>query len=54
MQSSWDFKRKSKCNDIIKNWKMIFQASDTKGRNFLNILDNDLQSLEFSYTKEGL
>ena len=30
-KSSWDFSKKSKCNDILMRWKMIFQASDEKG-----------------------
>ena len=30
-KSSWDFSKKSECDDIIQNWKMTFQASDQKG-----------------------
>jgi len=33
---------------------MTFQASDTKGRQFLNLLDNDLHIIEFLYIKEDL
>jgi len=32
---------------------MLFQASDSKGKNFLDLLDNDLNPLEPSSTKEG-
>jgi len=53
-KSSWDFERKSECDSIIKNWKMMFQVSDARGRNFLDLLDNNLHLLELSYTKEGL
>ena len=53
-KSLWNFERKNKCNDIINNWKMTFQASDARGRNFLDLLDNDLHPLEPSYTKGGL
>ena len=50
----WNFERKNKCNNIINNWKIMFQASDTKGKNFLNLLDNNLYFLESSYIKEDL
>ena len=30
-KSSWDFNKKSECNDIFMRWKMTFQASDNKG-----------------------
>ena len=30
-KSSWDFNKKSKCNNILMRWKMTFQASDKKG-----------------------
>ena len=29
---SWDYSKKSECNDISNTWKMTFQASDGKGR----------------------
>jgi len=33
---------------------MLFQASDIKGSNFLDLLDNNLQSIKPSYSKKGL
>jgi len=30
---------------------MIFQASDDKGRNFLDLVDDENNSLELSYSK---
>ena len=33
---------------------MLFQASDSKGKNFLELLDNDLNPFEPSSIKEGL
>ena len=30
-KSSWDFSKKSKCDNILASWKMMFQASDLKG-----------------------
>ena len=32
---------------------MMFQASDGKGKQFLDLLDNDLNTIESSYTKGG-
>ena len=32
----------------------MFQASDVKGRQFLDLLDDDLQPIKPSYLKEGL
>ena len=40
-KSSWDFSKKSKCNDILSIWKMTFQASDLKGHQFLELCDGD-------------
>jgi len=50
-KSSWDFSKKSKCNDILSIWKMTFQASDLKGHQFLELYDEDNNSLEPSYSK---
>jgi len=33
---------------------MVFQASDAKGRFFLDLLDDDLKSIKPSYSKGGL
>jgi len=51
---SWDFSKKSESNDILKVWKMMFQASDLKGNQFLDLLDNDNNIIEPSYVKGGL
>ena len=40
--------------EILNNWKMTFQASDDKGRYFLDLLDNDLNSIKLTYSKGGL
>jgi len=50
---SWDFSRKTECENIINNWKMTFQASDLKGRQFLNLLDKDFNVIELCYAKRG-
>ena len=52
-KTSWDFCKKSDCNELIKLWKMTFQASDRKGNHFLDLLNNDLNVIEPSYSKEG-
>jgi len=33
--------------------KMMFQASDEKGRNFLNLLNNNLNIIKPAYSKRG-
>jgi len=48
---SWDFSKKSKSNNILKVWKMTFQASDLKGNQFLDLLNN---IIELSYVKGRL
>ena len=50
---SWDFCKKSDCDELSKLWKMTFQASDGKGNHFLDLLDNDLNVIEPSYTRGG-
>ena len=52
-KSSWDFSKKSECNDILMRWKMTFQASDKKGHQFLELLNNDNKPLELIYSKGG-
>ena len=48
---SWDFSKKLKSDNIINTWKMTFQVSDLKGRNFLELVDNDNKLLEPTYCK---
>ena len=52
-KNSWDFSKKSECDDIINKWKMMFQASDLKGRNFLDLVNSDNNVLEPTYSKGG-
>ena len=51
---SWEFCKKPDSNELIKLWRMTFQASDGIGKNFLELLDDDLKVVEPSYIKEGL
>jgi len=48
---SWDFSKKLESNNIINNWKMTFQVSDLKERNFLELVDNNNNTLEPTYCK---
>ena len=50
---SWDYCKKTDSNDIINQWKMTFQALDGKGKHFLDLVDNNLNSIEPAYTKGG-
>jgi len=40
---SWDFCKKTDSDNIINQWKMMFQASEGKSKHFLDLLDNDLK-----------
>jgi len=50
---SWDFSKKCKSKDILKVWKMTFQASDLKGNQFLDLLNDNNNIIEPSYVKGG-
>ena len=50
---SWDFCKKTYSDNIINQWKMTFQVSDGKGKHFLDLLDDDFNPIELSYTKGG-
>ena len=52
-KTSWDFCKKSDCDNLSKLWKMTFQASDGKGNHFLDLLDSDLNVIEPLYSKGG-
>ena len=48
---SWDFSKKSKCDNILNIWKMTFQASDLKEKQFLNLLYEDNNIILLFYAK---
>jgi len=52
-KTSWEFCKKSDSDELINLWKMMFQASDGKGKNFLELLDDDLNVIQPSYTEGG-
>ena len=47
----WDYCKKVDCNESAKLWKMTFQASDGKGKHFLDLLDDDSNNIEPSSAK---
>jgi len=51
---SWDYSKKIECDDILNTWKITFQASDEKERHFLNLLDDNFNVIEPSYTRGSL
>jgi len=54
LKTSWDFSKKSESDDILKVWKMTFQASDLKGNQFLDLLDDNNNFIEPAYVKGRL
>ena len=50
---SWDYCKKTDSDDIINQWKMMFQALDRKGKHFLDLIDDNLNIIESVYTKGG-
>jgi len=52
-KSSWEFSKKEECNLLLKNWQMTFQALDYKGKNFLDLNDDDNLPTRPTYSKGG-
>ena len=52
-KTSWDYSKKTECDDILNICKMMFQALDGKGNQFLDLLDNNYCFIELSYVKRG-
>jgi len=50
----WDYCKKFDSDNITNLWKMTFQASNGKGRHFLNLVDHNSKDIELSYIKGGL
>ena len=50
---SWDYSKKTKCNNILNIWKMTFQVSNGKKNQFLDLLDNNYCFIELFYVKGG-
>ena len=52
-KSSWNFCKKSECDLILSQCRILFQVADSKGRFFLDLLDDNLNPIELSNTKGG-
>jgi len=50
---SWEFSKKEKCNFIIRKWQMYFQVFDYKGRHFLDLNNDNNQSICPIYSKSS-
>ena len=48
---SWNYNKKTECNDILNIWKMMFHTSDEKRNQFLDLLDDNTCVIEPSYIK---
>jgi len=44
-KSSWDFCNKRESDSAILQWRLSFQAADSRERNFLDLLDDDLNPI---------
>ena len=53
MKLSWDYCKKIDCDNSLNLWKMTFQALDGKGRNFLDLLDDNFNVIELHFAKGG-
>ena len=53
-KSSWYFSKKEEYDTILKNWQITFQALDYKGKNFLNLNNNDNLPTRPTYSKGGI
>ena len=52
-KTSWDYSKKTECDNILNIWKMMFQASDRKGNQFLDLLDDNSCIIKPSHVKGG-
>jgi len=50
-KTSWDYSKKTECDDILNIWKITFQASDGKENQFLDLLDDNSYVIKPSYIK---
>ena len=50
----WYFSKKCESNDILIIWKMTFQASNLKGNQFLDLVDDNNNIIEPTYVKGRL
>ena len=53
-KSSWDFYSKQNSNSILALWRISFQVLDFKGKQFLELFDDNFNHLKLSSVKGGL
>lgn len=53
-KSLWNFSKKKECDSILQQQQMIFQASDYKGKKFLNPIDIDNLLAQPTYSKGSI
>ena len=51
-KTSWDYSKKMECDNILNIWKIMFQVSDGKGNQFLNLLDDNSCVIEPFHIKD--
>ena len=52
-KTSWNYSKKVECDNIANIWKIMFQALDSKGKQFLELHDDDSNNIEPSYVKDS-
>ena len=52
-KNSWNFSKKYKSDNILNAWKMMFQASNLKGNQFLDLVNDNNNIIKPTYVKEG-
>jgi len=50
-KSFWNLSKKNECDDLVNRWKMTFQVLDMKGKHFLDLNDNNNNTIELLYIK---
>jgi len=52
-KNSWEFSKKCESDNILNVWKITFQASNLKGSQFLDLVDDNNNPIEPTYAKGG-
>ena len=52
-KSLWKFSKKEECDYIVKKWQMYFQAFKYKRNHFLDLNNDNNQSIHPTYSKGG-
>jgi len=52
-KTSWNFNKKKKCDNIIKEWHLDSKLSNLKKKNFLELLSNNFSEIKLLYKNRG-